>query len=202
MTQGIPMTQGPWALLDPFAAPTLPAMEVVPPVETGSDPRDGSEPRPEPKIPPGTRQVLSLDGVLLRWNAEAKHRLRAAGWEVQGGMTYRTLDLVRDWTRAQIARHAPAAFQLRLPPLALLPDLSSPNACLLLGSVLPEVKAAGLDFVVRRDGDPADWECARAATEKEAQDIPQVLASALGPGKLWLPDGSGIVRRWNGGTVE
>ena len=188
-------------LLDPFADPTRTGTGSEPPAEAGANPRAEPASRQALETEKSTRLALSLDGVLLRWNAEAKHRLRAAGWEVQGGMTYRTLDLVRDWTRAQIARHAPAAFQLRLPPLTLLPDLSSPNACLLLGSVLPEVNAAGLDLVVRSDADPADWECARAATEEEARGIPRVLTRALGAGTLWLIDDHGVTRRWDGGKT-
>jgi hypothetical protein len=146
-----------------------------------------------PPDPPSAPVLLSLDRAVLGWNARAKHLLRERGWPVHGGMTLHTLDTMREWVRALIRAHQPAGFHLSLPAGARVPDLTSPNACLLASAILPELRACGADLFVteRRDPEPGCWEPAPTCDGDAAL---AGIHRALAPAQLWLVHESGPAR--------
>jgi len=164
-----------WQLLDPFAvAPANPAWP------KGRDVLH--------------RTALSLDGALLDWNPRAKFRLREAGWPVQGGMTYHTLDLLREWARTQIQRHQPDGFHLHLPEQARFPDLSSPNACLLACAIVPVLREAVLPLLISSTPGLTGWETAKGGEPSPPGPTSLLeLARQLEPAPLWVAGSDGLL---------
>lgn len=135
--------------------------------------------------------LVTLDSAVRNWNAEAKHRLRLAGWPVQGGMTVHTVDLMRAWMEDVLRGCKPVAAHLTLPAEACFPDLTSPNACLLACSLLPVLRGHGIPLCVELEErtEPGQWET--RALPGRWEDTRDALAAALGSGRLWRVDGAG-----------
>jgi hypothetical protein len=139
----------------------------------------GEQPSPEASAD----GYLVWDSSILFWNSRAKHRLRQAGIEVQGGMTYRTLDLMREWAARCLAQYKPSSCLLSLPSYARVPDLSSPNACLLDHCVFPSMRAAGVCLLIRILPDPMDpgtWETEKPRASGDAATLLRDVTGLLG----------------------
>lgn len=87
--------------------------------------------------------VLRLDSVVMGWPAGAE-RLRAMGYDVDDGLTGKTLDGVRrylnDWCDRLDARY----MAISLPPTFAYPDVHSPVTELMTKAVFPVARERGI----------------------------------------------------------
>lgn len=108
------------------------------------DPNEGPHWKNDFQRDPRFPACLRLDSALIGWNESGKHKLREMGYELDGAMTYKTFDAVKQYLRDWCDRMDARYMAISLPPTFRYPDLNSPTANLLAQAVFPVAQERGL----------------------------------------------------------